>query len=355
MLHRDPLPSGARALFVMACAAAVVAALRAGAPILVPLAFAGFVTIVSLPVLGLFIRLGIPRSAAIPLVLAADLAVLTLVGLIATQSAEAVRESLPAYLGRLQELEIHARAALEARGLTTPGAGISERIGGERLLLILSAVLVGATGIMSRVFLILLLTGFMLAETRTFPHKAAHLLGDDSPAIARLRTMASEIQRYLALKTLVSLITGLAIGWGTWALGVDFPLLWGLLAFVLNYIPNVGSVLAAVPALAVALLQGGPGLALATGALFLGANVVLGSIVEPHLLGRQVGISTLAVLLSLLFWGWAWGPAGMFLALPLTMALRMVLDHHEDLRWLSVLLSSTSPDLTARPAPDTLS
>jgi hypothetical protein len=137
------------------------------------------------------------------------------------------------------------------------------------------------------------------------------------------------------------------------ALGVDFPFLWGLLAFFLNFVPNIGSVMASLPPILMALIQHGPGRALLVMLGYVVINMVIGNMLEPRLMGRRLGLSTLVVFLSLLFWGWVWGPIGMLLSVPLTVVLKILLEHSEDFRWLAVLLGpGGEPRARSNPAPD---
>ena len=133
-------------------------------------------------------------------------------------------------------------------------------------------------------------------------------------------------------------------------------MLWGLLAFLLNYVPNIGSVIAAVPAVLFAAVQLGPGAALWAAAGYLVMNVAVGSILEPRFMGRGLGLSALVVFLSLVFWGWVLGPVGMFLSVPLTMMIKIALDSHPDTHWIAVLLGpegAAAEELAARaPEPD---
>jgi predicted PurR-regulated permease PerM len=153
-----------------------------------------------------------------------------------------------------------------------------------------------------------------------------------------------EVQEYLGIKTAVSLATGFLIGLLAWLLGLDFPILLGLIGFVMNYIPTVGSILAAVPALVLSLLQFGTlGHLLAVTTAYVIINTVFGNIIEPNLMGRRLGLSTLVVILSLLFWAWLWGPVGALLAVPLTMVVKIMLENTEDLRWIAVLLDKSPP------------
>jgi AI-2 transport protein TqsA len=125
-----------------------------------------------------------------------------------------------------------------------------------------------------------------------------------------------------------------------WVQGVDYPGMWGVFAFLFNYIPNIGSIIAAVPAVLLALVQLGPGAAAFVGLGFLIVNTVVGSVIEPKIMGQGIGLSALVVFLSLAFWGWVLGPVGMLLSVPLTMAAKIALGGRASTQWLSVLLGS---------------
>ena len=129
---------------------------------------------------------------------------------------------------------------------------------------------------------------------------------------------------------------------GLMIIGVDFAILWGFLAFLLNFIPNIGSAIAAVPAVLIALVQLGPGPAVLTAILYIVVNTIIGNVIEPKLLGKNLGLSVLVVFLSLIFWGWVFGTAGMLLAVPLTMTIKLILDQMDELKWLGLLLGDES-------------
>jgi AI-2 transport protein TqsA len=193
---------------------------------------------------------------------------------------------------------------------------------------------------------------FLLLEATGLPRKLRDAIGSRrSERLEWFGTVMSEVQRYLALKTLISAMTGLLIAASAWLLGVDFAMLWGVLAFFLNFIPNVGSIIAAVPAVLVALLQHGIGTALALAAVYIAVNMVIGNLIEPALFGRRLGLSTLVVVLSLVFWGWVWGPVGMFLSVPLAMATKIMLDNTSGYRWVAALMAGAPappPDIDER-------
>lgn len=188
-------------------------------------------------------------------------------------------------------------------------------------------------------FVVLILTVFMLTEARMFGRRFVAICDARGPNFQRMLSATRDIQRYLGIKTLVSLGTGVLAALLCWAAGLDFFLLWGIVAFAMNYIPVVGSVIAGVPPMILAMLVSGlpSGIAVAGGYILI--NMLLGNFVEPMLMGRRFGVSTLVVVLSVLFWGWLWGPIGMLLAVPLTMMLKVVLDNSEDFRWIAVAIS----------------
>ena len=135
-------------------------------------------------------------------------------------------------------------------------------------------------------------------------------------------------------------------------MGLDFPLLWGLLAFLLNYIPNIGSIIAAVPAVLLALVQIGPGRAIVIAGGYVAINLLIGNLIEPRVMGQGLGLSTLVVFLSLIFWGWVLGPVGMLLSVPLTMTLVMALESQEDTRRYALILTRSKSRKSSSKDPD---
>jgi len=180
---------------------------------------------------------------------------------------------------------------------------------------------------------------FILSEAAGFPAKLQAAFGHRESS-DRFANIKREVQHYLGIKTLISLTTGSIVAAATAIIGVDYPLLWGMLAFLLNFIPTFGSILAAIPPVMLATVQLGAGHALAVALVFVSVNVGLGNFVEPYFMGRRLGLSTLVVFLSLVFWGWVWGPVGMLLSVPLTMIVKIMLENTEDLAWVAVLLGA---------------
>ena len=195
---------------------------------------------------------------------------------------------------------------------------------------------------MGNTFLIFLIVLFTLTEFSSFAIKAkAILLGSDK-SVSYFSTILQNIRHYLGIKTLICLLTGILVYLALLIIGVDYPLLWALIAALMNYIPNIGSIIAAVPAVLFALIQLGLGGAIWTLASFMVVNNVLGNFIEPRIMGKGLGLSTLVVFLSLLFWGFIFGTVGMFLSVPFTMTIKIILEQNEKTKWIALLLGTPS-------------
>lgn len=194
---------------------------------------------------------------------------------------------------------------------------------------------------------VLILTVFMLSEARMFGRRFQAISQARGPDMERMLSATRDIQRYLGIKTVISLITGGLAGLLCWGAGLDFYVLWGILAFALNFIPVIGSMVAGVPPVILALLISGFPAAALVALGYLLINNFLGNFVEPMLVGRQFGISSLVVVISVLFWGWVWGPLGMLLAVPLTMVIKVILEGSEEFRWIGVAISAEQRPGTA--------
>jgi predicted PurR-regulated permease PerM len=333
-----------RIVITIAALMVIVAGLRAAQPILVPIALAAFLAVTSMPLLNGLRRLGMPTFLAIPMVLLLIIGLLAAIGYIATSSIIQIRDAVPAYVARFELIYRDAAVWLGAHGIILPGGPGEIVFSPARLMNLVTALLVSLAGFMTMAFLVALITLFLLFEAAGIPRKLRSLPGHADADLHRYTRIGAEVQRYLAIKTLTSLTTGILIGLWALIIGLDFPLFWGLTAFLLNFIPTIGSLVAAIPAILLGLVQLGPGGAALTAAGYLAVNTAIGSLTEPAIMGRGLGLSPLVVLMSLLFWGWVWGPIGMLLSLPLTMVLKILLEHSHNLAWLAVLLGPATDD-----------
>jgi len=349
ILDRMEQNPGTRYLFIMAMTVIVVGGLRLAAPVLLPFSLALFLAVLTLPIVVYLQQRRVPPTLAIFLAVMVDVAVVGLLIVLASQSIAEFQDRLPRYVVRLQDLWNNWIQGL--RAATVPGAvpladALTETdlMNPEQLMNLAGGTLTRVLAFASNAFLVFIVLIFILGEATVFPAKFRAILGRQRGHSSNIMKMVAEVQEYLGIKTFISLATGILLGAWCWVMDLDFPVLLGLLAFVLNYVPTVGSIIASAPAILLGLIQFGFGHAVIVGLGFVAVNMVFGNLIEPNLLGRRLGLSTLVVILSLIFWGWVWGPVGALLAVPLTMVVKIMLENTSDLRWVAVLLDKTPPD-----------
>lgn len=339
---------GAYFLLIAASTIIVIGGTKIAQPLLVPFVLAGFLAILCLPAVALLTRKRVPTIIAVLLVVLVLGGVLSGVGAIVGGSINQFTDAVPKYQERVDQLWASVQTWAERLPFEIlpiePAEDQNFRpleiIKPGQLMAFLGTSLKGVLAALQNTFLVILTLVFMLLEATTFPTKIRLAFGGSDWDLDRFTAVTGQVQRYLAIKTVTSVTTGLLVGIWVGVLGLDFAVVWGLVAFLLNYIPNIGSIVAAVPAVLLALVQLGLGHGIAVAVGFLVINVTIGNIVEPSLLGRSLGLSTLVVFSSLVFWGWMWGTVGMLLSVPLTMMIKIFLENSEDLHWAAVLLDS---------------
>jgi len=335
------MQSGNPFLITGAAFVVVVAGMQAATSLLIPFLLAAFIAIICLPPLYWLHARGIPSAAAVLIIVLTLVLTGTLIGFFVGASVSDFSQNLPTYQARLQAQTDTLLTWLAGFGLHLDSQLLRDNLSPSLAMGMAGKLLAGLGNALANTFLIVLTVIFLLLEASALPHKWV-AMGKHAPSSEHFSRFVVSVNSYLAIKGWVSLATGAVIAIWLAVLGVDYPLLWGLVAFLFNFIPNIGSIIAAVPAVLLALIQIGPGTALATGLGYVAVNLVMGNVIEPRYMGRGVGLSTLVVFLSLVFWGWILGPVGMLLSVPLTMIVKLALEAGDDTRWIAVLLG---PDI----------
>lgn len=331
-----------KALLVTAALFVVLAGLKIAANIVVPFLLSTFIAIICNPLIVKASKYKIPKPIAIiAIIITILILVLSLGGLVA-QSARELSDLLPQYKAQLKEQFVWITSQLAEYNIQVSSEVLIEYLDPSAAMGFAATMLSGLGGVMANLLLIIITVIFMLFEAPSLPRKIHHALDDPDMKLNQIDRFLESVNNYLAIKTLVSIATGICVSLMLWAFGVEFYLLWGVLSFLLNYIPNIGSLIAAVPAVSLAALQLGIGPAGVIGLGYVIINMVMGNVIEPKYLGKGLGLSTLVVFLSLIFWGWLFGTVGMLLSVPLTMIMKIALENSEEGRWFSIMLSNES-------------
>ena len=316
----------------------VVAGLKLAGPLLIPVIVAAFVAIVCAPAVSFLVARRVPSGLAVVLVLVFVLGSIVLVSVAVADQLTELTTDLPQYHEKLHAYYVGVTDWLKEKGVELAPPEERGPLDPDRLLSMAGSIAGTAANAVSTLLLLLLLVAFMLGEASGLPAKIRRGIGDPDASLGELGEVSRQVWAYLGVKTAISLLTGVLFGVLLQIMDVPYPVLWGLLAFLLNFIPNIGSLIAAIPPVLLALLTKDLG----TAAIVAGANVainqVLGNVVEPRWMGARLGLSPLVVFLSLVFWSWLWGPVGMLLSVPLTMVVKILLENSEDLRWVAVLM-----------------
>ncbi len=358
MTGRRNIEIGVRTLLILATLVIVIAGLKAAERFFVPFLLALFIATVSFPITAWLRRHKVPRFFAVITTVLVDFAFLAGVVLIGVTLIGELQEKWESKYQaqstqKLAQTEDWAVATIvkwsnvpEEEARRNVRAYVTEDLTKQLSNIKVEDIVGLGTNVVGRVtaflgaaFIVVLFTVFMLMEARMFGRRLSLIAEARGPNFERMLHAGKDIQRFLGIKTVVSLATGFLAGFLCWAAGLDFFILWGILAWALNYIPVMGSIVAGIPPTILTLVLMGWPSALAVGVGYVAINTFLGNFIEPMMMGRRFGISTLVVIISVMFWGWVWGPVGMFLAVPIMMMLKVILENSYEFRWIAVAIS----------------
>jgi predicted PurR-regulated permease PerM len=334
-----------RFVILLAGLAIIVAAMKAAATFLVPILLAVLFAVAFWPGMVSLQKRGMSTGAALTVVLIGFvLVILIIVGIIGL-GIGGLADSMPLYQDRL-DVQLKELGDL-MRGYGFDPGETPQDLSGENTVdprAILSFVVSGLSQLFTSSFIVFFYVIFMLVEATTIQNKIKAAFSDNQAAYGYVERAMTSLQYYLVIKTRINLITGAFIAVALWLIGLDFALLWGFIAFLLNYVPNFGSIIAAVPAVIMAFIQFGPSIQfLLVIGVYLVVNIAVGYWLEPKMMGSGLGLSALVVLISVVFWGWILGPIGLILSIPITVALKIFLESYDGTRWLATMLGEREP------------
>ncbi|MEP3349768.1 MAG: AI-2E family transporter [Marinomonas sp.] len=322
----------------------IIAALKEASQIVVPFMLSVFIAIICAPAMSSLRRRNVPTWLSILLVVVLILVGISSIAVLVGASLDNFSSQLPNYKTRFAEEMSNLIQVINGFGLHISYDQVKGYIDPSSLMQMVANALRGLGGVLTNLVLVVMIVIFILFEAVEFPKKLSLAFNDNPKSMDNLESFVKSVNRYLVIKTLLSMLTGVLITFCMWVLGVDFPILWGVCAFLLNFVPNIGSIIAAVPAILLAFVQlGSLSAGLVAGAFVL-VNLIVGNVIEPRYMGRGLGLSTLVVFLSLLLWGWVFGPVGMLLSIPLTIIMKLAFEANPKMHWLAVLLDSKVED-----------
>jgi predicted PurR-regulated permease PerM len=320
----------------------IIAGVMYAASFITSLMMAFFISIIFAEPIQWLKKKKVPQGLAITIVFILIIALFFGFGEIIAASFSSFSQDVPKYARNLNEMRDSLLQFMENRGMHVSTVEMKNLFNPSKVISFTSVVLGQLGGLMGNAFTIFFLALFLLLEIDSIKVKANAIMKENTGSLAYFNVIGASIRHYLTIKTLTSLLTGFLVWICLVIIGVDYAIIWALIAFLLNYIPNIGSIIAAVPAILFALIQLGFGGVIWTTATFVAVNMIIGNAVEPKMMGQGMGLSTFIVFLSLLFWGFILGTVGMFLSVPLTMAIKIMLEQNPNTRWIAIVLGTQS-------------
>jgi predicted PurR-regulated permease PerM len=345
------LPRAVVVLIGLAAAVIAVAGIKAFSSVIGPAFLALMLTVAIHPLHKWLHRKGVPAWVCVVATLSVVFGIL--LGLVAALVLSIARFAtiLPAYQEKFDDLVQQARQLLEARGVGSGEVEKALNIDANRVFSIVTAILDSTLGVFSGVLFIVALLLFMATDAITYERRLEILQRMRPDIASALTTFSVGIKKYILVSTVFGLIVAALDAGALWLIGIPLPILWGLLSFITNYIPNIGFILGLIPPALLGLLQGGPGTLLLVIVVYGVLNFVVQTVIQPKFVGETADISVTVTMLALVFWGWVLGPLGALLAIPLTLLTKAVfVDIDPATRWIDALITSKVVDPDEQPA-----
>jgi AI-2 transport protein TqsA len=342
-------PSFLRVVLLLAALVVVFVGMRLAAPILNPIFFAVVLALLFSPIYAWLRRRGVPTPLALVIMLVGLTVLFLGIGGILGVSIARFSGEIGSYTGKLNGQLDNIQSLTKSLGISK--ADLHKALSPSALTGAIGAILSGVADFLSNLFLILIIVLFLLAEGPAMMNRLRASTATDHPQVERLAVFGQSVIRQLGLRAIVNLVTAAGVMILLLVLRVDFPLMWGVLAFFLSFIPWIGLPLAVAPAVVLALAEHGLTSALLVIAGVIVINILAENALSPMLMGRGLSISPTVLFLGFIFWAWLLGGPGAFLAAPLTIFLILMLETFPETRWLANVMGMGAPEPDA-PEPD---
>jgi len=326
-------------LMIMASVVIVLAGVKSASEIIVPFLLSLFIAIILSPSYNFFNKKGLPNALSLTLVITLFIVFIILIAKLIGSSAHEFSSNIEFYQ---QQLNIYFNKLSNfsmKMGFEIPQNEIADMINTKEIMHFSTNIIISISSMFTNGFVILLTVIFMMLESNYFLNKIEYVASNNRTK-EHIEEIVDRIQEYMVLKSLISLLTAFIVWIALIIIGTDYAFLWAVLAFILNFIPNIGSIVAAIPAVLLTLVQLGVTSAIVVSGVYIAINVIIGSVIEPKVMGKGLGLSTLVVFLSLIFWGWIFGIVGMLLSIPLTIITKIVFNANENTRAIAVFLGT---------------
>lgn len=339
-MSRVGFHASSNAVLTFAAFLIIIAVAMYASSLITPILLALFISIICIQPIQWLEKKKVPVGLSVFLVLTGVMLLFIGIGELVISSISQFTRDAPIYEARLSEMSSKTFKALHGMGFDTSIDKLDGILNPGKIVSFGAGLLSTVGSLMSNLFLMVFIVIFVLLEVNSFSTKIVAIDHTSGGSVSYFTRITHSIRQYLGLMTIVSLLTGILIWLALVIIGVKYAILWAFLAFLLNFIPNIGSIIAGVPVIIFALIQMGVGGALWTSGAYVAINMIIGNVVQPQIMGKGLGLSTLVVFISLIFWGYIFGTVGMFLSVPLTMVVKIILEQKEETKWIAIMLGT---------------
>lgn len=326
--------------FYLAAFVLIIAGMKAASEIIIILLLAIFISSIFNNLLNYLQSKSIPKLFSYLLILLASMGIILFVFYLFNSSISNFSQNIPIYEEKIRVLILNVIKIAEDYGYILDQDEILGLINFNYLFKFTSDIISNIGVVLSKILLVLIGVAFILSESKIFEKKINMIFSGDKTKLHNVQQFSSNLQKYFTVKTFTSFLTGLLIFFTLIFFNIEYAILWAFVAFLFNFIPVVGSIVAAIPAILLSLIMGNIDSTLWLIIIYVVVNISISNVIEPKLMGKELGLSPMVIFFSLIFWGYILGIVGMFLAVPITMSLKIAFESSQNSKWLGILMSS---------------
>ncbi|MGB6329476.1 MAG: AI-2E family transporter [Halarcobacter sp.] len=326
--------------FYFASLVIIIAGVKAASEIVIILFLSIFIASIVSTIIKILEKKFIPKFIAYLFVIGIFILISLLLSYIINISLKDFLTNIPIYEKKLHLVIIDSVAFLENYGFAVDKQTILEALSFSSFFSFTTNIIGSIGSFLSKFLLLVIGIAFILAESKSFEKKLKIIFSKNSKKLEHFNLFSQNIQKYFLVKTTTSFLTGFLISISLIFFEVDYPILWGVIAMLFNFIPVVGSIIAAIPAVLLSFVTADLNTTIILIIVYVFINIFISNILEPKFMGKELGLSPLIIFFSLIFWGWVLGIVGMFLAVPLTMTLKIAFNSNTNTRWISIFMSN---------------
>ncbi len=325
--------------FYLATSVVILAGLKVASEIVIILFLAIFIASIISSLLNFLQKGKVPKFISYLIVLSIISIFVLLMYYIINISLKDFLSNLSSYEQGLNDLIVNSISFVEQYGYTVNKDQIMKTLNLSSFFGFTTGIIGDIGSFLSKFLLIVIGIAFILAESKSFETKLKIIFKSNAQKLKHFNLFSHNIQKYFVVKSTTSFLTGFIITVTLLYFEIDYPILWGVLAMIFNFVPVVGSIIAAIPAVLLSLLNADVNTTIILIVLYMTINISISNIIEPKLMGKELGLSPLVIFFSLILWGWILGIVGMFLAVPITMTLKIAFNSNKSTHWIAILMS----------------